>query len=164
MTRTGNRRLWLIIILGLLVGAYYVLGIAQDRQIDISSAEAKKNQLQRDLRAGNLFSAALADLDNFTINENNATTLDILRHLGLEESVIDYQTRSRSIRPIAGTDLYVRRFTLEGTMSFANAMSQIDWLHNTNKVVINQIELEPGAEYGDVVTFKLEGTLYGIRK
>lgn len=164
MTRTGNRRLWLVIILGLILAAYYVLGMAQDTQIDISSAESRKNQLQRDLRAGNLFSAALADLDSFTINENNATTLDILRHLGLEESSMDYQTRSRSIRPIAGTDLYVRRFTLEGSMSFAAAMSQIDWLHNTNKVIINRVELEPGEGFGDIINFVLEGTLYGIRK
>ena len=164
MTRTGNRRFWLVIILGLTVAAYYVLGMAQDTQVEISSAESKKNQLQRDLRAGNLFSAALADLDNFTINENNATTLDILRHLGLEESVVDYQTRSRSIRPIAGTDLYIRRFNLSGEMSFAEAMSQIDWLHNTNKVVINRVVLEPGEGFGDVVVFELEGTLYGIRK
>lgn len=164
MTRTGNRRLWLIIIIGLIIAAYYVLGIAQDTQVDISSAESKKNQLQRDLRAGNLFSAALADLDNFTINESDATTLNILRHLGLEESTMDYRTMSKSIRPVGGTDLYVRRFNLQGEMTFADAMNQIDWLHNTNKVVINRIEVEPGEGYGDVVNFDLEGTLYGIRK
>ena len=164
MTRTGNRRFWLLIIIGLIITAYYVLGTAQDTQVDISSAESKKNQLQRDLRAGNLFSAALADLDSFTINENNATTLDILRHLGLEESVVNYKTMSRSIRPIAGTDLFVRRFNLSGEMTFAEAMSQIDWLHNTNKVVINTVELEPGEGFGDIVSFNLEGTLYGIRK
>ena len=164
MTRTGTRRTWLIIIITLLLSAYYLLGIAQDTQIDISSAESRKNQLQREVRAGNLFSAALADLDNFTINENNATTLDILRHLGLEESSINYQTRSRSIRPVGSTDLYVRRFTLDGSMSFAAAMDQIDWLHNTNKVVINSVEMEPGDGFGDVISFEMEGTLYGIRK
>lgn len=153
-----------MIILALLVSAYYILSKAQDMQIDISSAQARKNQLQRDLRAGNLFSAALVDLDNFTINENNATTLDILRHLGLEESIVNYETRSRSIRPIGGTDVYIRRFTLKGKMSFAEAMAQVDWLHSTNKVVMNRIEIEPGAEYGDVVKFELEGTLYGILK
>ena len=164
MTRTGTRRRWLIIILALLLSAYYLLGIAQDTQIDISSAESRKNQLQRQVRADNLFSAALADLDNFTINENNATTLHILRHLGLEESSINYNTRSRSIRPVGSTDLYVRRFTLEGSMSFAAAMQQIDRLHNTNKVVINSIEVEPGDGFGDVISFVMEGTLYGIRK
>ena len=164
MTRTGTRRTWLIITTALLLTAYYVLGIAQDTQIDISSAESKKNQLQREVRAGNLFSAAVADLDNFTINENNATTLDILRHLGLEESSINYQTRSRSIRPVGSTDLYVRRFTLEGNMSFAAAMGEIDFLHNTNKVVINSVEITPGEGFGDIISFDMEGRLYGIRK
>lgn len=164
MTRTGTRRMWLMVICALLITAYFILGKAQDMQIDISSAESKKNQLQRDLRAGNLFSAALADLDNFTIDESNATTLDILRHLGLEESIVKYQTRSRSIKPIGGTDLYIRRFTLDGIVSFEEAMAQIDWLHSTNKVVLNRIEVAPGDGFGDIVNFKLEGTLYGIFK
>ena len=164
MTRTGTRRFWLMIIVGLLLAAYFVLGKAQDTQIEISSAASQKTELQRKVRAGNLFSAAVADLDNFTINENNATTLDLLRHLGLEASSIDYQTRARSIRPIGATDLYVRRFSLNGQMSFAATLDQIDWLYNTNKVVINSISLEPGEGFGDVVNFSMEGTLYGIRK
>src|SRR5690606_4483204 len=129
MSRTGTRRIWLFLIGILLLTAFFTHKKAQSFQVDIASAEAKLEQLERDLRAGNLFSAALADLDSFTIDENESTTLDILRHLNLEESSIKYETRARSVRPVGGTDLHVRRFSLNGEMKYSDVLAQIDWLH-----------------------------------
>jgi len=164
MTRTGTRRMWIMIICVLLLGAFFTMRKAQSFQVEIAAAEARRDQLNRDLRAGNLFSAALADLDNFTIDENQSTTLDILRHLNLEESTMKYETRARSIKPIGGTDLHIRRFGLSGTMSYAGALNQIDWLHSTNKVVIGKVLMTPGNGFGDVVSLRIEGTLYGLKK
>lgn len=164
MTRTGTRRMWILIICVLLLGAFFTMRKAQSLQVDIAATEAKRDQLNRDLRAGNLFSAALADLDNFTIDEKQSTTLDILRHLSLEESSMKYETRARSVKPIGGTDLHIRRFGLAGVLSYAGALNQIDWLHSTNKVVIGKITMSPGKGYGDVISLRIEGTLYGLRK
>jgi hypothetical protein len=164
MTRSSARRLWLIIVLGLLAAAYFVYQKGQDLQTQIASTESRRIQLTNDLRKGNQFSAALTDLDNFTINEQNATTLDILRHLDLEESNMNYETRSRTVRPVAGVNLYTRRFALSGVMPYGEALNQTDWLHNTNKVVIDRVEIRPGEGYGDVVQLQIEGTLYGLDK
>jgi len=164
MTRSGSRRFWLFIIVVLLGSAFYTVRKAQDLQVDIAMAEGKRQQLNRDLRAGNLFSAALADLDNFTINEKKATTLDILRHLNLEESTMKYETRAKSVRPVGGVNLYIRKFNLTGQMSYAEALNQVDWLHNTNKVVIDRVKVEPGRGFGDLTDIQIEGTLYGLDK
>ncbi len=164
MTRTGTRRMWIMIVLLLLAGAYSTMRKAQEFHVEIASEEARREQLARDLRAGNLFSAALADLDNFTINEKESTTLDILRYLNLEESTIKYETRSHSVKPIAGTKLNIRQFSLSGNMAYAEALGQVDWLHNTNKVVIERVNLSPGNDFGDNVLLRIEGTLYGLNK
>ena len=164
MTRTGTRRMWILIICALLLGAFFTMRQSQSLQVEIAAAEGKRDQLNRDLRAGNLFSAALADLDNFTIDENKSTTLDILRHLNLEESAMKFETRARSIKPVGGTDLHIRRFALSGLMSYAGALNQIDWLHSTNKVVIGRVNITPGKGFGDVVQLRIEGTLYGLNK
>lgn len=164
MTRSGSRRLWLLIILSLMGAAYYTYQKGQEFQAQIASAEARRIQLNNDLRQGSMFSAALADLDNFTIDEAHATTLDILRHLNLEESTMKYETRSRTVRPVGGVNLYTRRFNLSGSMSYAEALNQVDWLHNTNKVVIDRVQMRPGEGFGDVVQLVIEGTLYGLNK
>lgn len=164
MTRSASRRLWLLIIGLLLIGAYVAFKKAQTLQGDIALAEERRVQLNRDLRQGNIFSAALSDLDKFTINERQATTLDILRHLDLQESSLNYETRSIVSRSVGGVILYTRRFALRGTMSYAEALAQVDWLHNTNKVVIDRVTLDAAEGYGDVVNVQIEGTLYGLEK
>lgn len=164
MTRSSSRRIWLAVIAGLLLGAFLVFRQGQTYQDDISRKESQVSQLRKDLVAGNQFSALLTELDNITIDENRATTLDILRHLDLEESTMFYSTKSKTSRPIGGTTLYTRRFTLEGEMSYQEALAQVDWLHNTNKVVLNKVTMKPGAGFGNTVKLTIEGTLYGLEK
>lgn len=164
MTRSAFRRLWMITIGLLLIGAYMAFNKAQSLQGDMALAEENRIQLNRDLRAGNLLSAALADLDNFTINENRATTLDILRYLDLAETSMQYNTSSITTRQVGQTRLYIRDFALKANMSFAECMTQADWLHNTNKVVLRHIQMKPANGYGDVADMQIEGVLYGLDK
>lgn len=165
ITRSTTKNIWILGIISLLAGTAMMYRKAEDLQIDIARKEDERRQLTRELRAGNLHSAAIADLDNFTINEANATTLDILRHLDLEESDLEYRTVSTTSRKIGNTTLYTRKFTIRGQMAYQEALAQADWLHNTNKVVIDRITIRPSkAATGNLVELVVEGTLYGLDK
>lgn len=166
ITRSTTKNIWILAILSLLVGTFLMYRKAENLQVDVGRKEDDRRKLSRDLRAGNLHSAAIADLDNFTVNEANATTLDILRHLDLEESDLEYRTISKTSRKIGGTTLFIRKFTIRGQMTYQEALAQADWLHNTNKVVINKVNIRPAdAESGrNLVELLVEGTLYGLDK
>jgi hypothetical protein len=166
ITRSTTKNIWILAIISLLAGTALMYRKAEDLQITVSRKEDERRKLTRELRAGNLHSAAIADLDNFTINEASATTLDILRHLDLEESDLEYRTISKTSRKIGGSTLYTRKFTIKGVMAYQEALAQADWLHNTNKVVINKIMIRPAdkEEAGNLVELLVEGTLYGLDK
>ncbi|MBI1363765.1 MAG: hypothetical protein GC134_07245 [Proteobacteria bacterium] len=164
MTRTSSKRMWLVIIGALLIGAFFAFKKAQDFQTQVAQKEGQRQRLRQELTKGNQFNADIGELDNFTINEQTATVLEILRHLELEDSTMKYQTRAKTNRKVGSTTVYTRRFSLEGTMSYQDALNQVDWLHNTNKVVLNKITLEPGEGYGNIVNLYVEGTLYGLDK
>lgn len=165
ITRSTTKNIWILAIVSLLAGTAMMYRKAEDYQVQIGRKEDERRKLTRELRAGNLHSAAIADLDNFTINEANATTLDILRHLDLEESDLEYRTITKTSRKIGGTTLYTRRFSITGKMAYQEALAQADWLHNTNKVVINSITIKPADKgEGNLVQLIVEGTLYGLDK
>ncbi len=164
MTRTTSKRIWLFIIFALLVTAFFSFKKAQDMQTELAQKDSKRQILSSKLRNSNKINVDVAELDNFTINERTATVLEILRHLELEDSTMKYQTRSKTNRRIGAATVYTRRFSLEGIMSYQDALNQVDWLHNTNKVVINKIQMEPGEGFGNIVNLYVEGTLYGLDK
>lgn len=164
MTRSTFRNLWILVIAVLVSTSFYIYKKADIYQAKISRANSQLERLQRDLRAGNQLSAALAELDKVTINENVATHLDILRHLGLEKTELDFRTLAKTERKIGSTSLFVRTFSLQGNLPYMQALQQLDWLHNTKKVVLRNITLTPGSGYGDSVKLSVEGRLYGIDK
>ena len=167
ISRSTTKNIWLLAMALSLGGAFFTYRQAEVLQAQTQSQEEQRRKLSLELRAGNLHTAAMIDLDNFTINERDATTLNILRHLDLEESNLTYRTTTRTQRKIGGTNLYTRRFVLNGKMSYQEALAQADWLHDTNKVTINKISLKPASGREDSsnhVQLDIEGTLYGLDK
>lgn len=164
MTRTSFRRVWVVGIFLLLSAAVYMYRAGEDYQKEISQASTKREQLIRDLRASNQLSAALVDLDNFTIDEQGITRLDLLKHLNLQESSLQFKPGRRSEKKIGTTTLYMREFTLSGTLPYAAALEQLDALYNTKKVVLDRMELAAGRGFGDAIEFDVTGTLYGLEK
>lgn len=164
MTRTSFRNLSFLVIALLLLASFMVFRKGQEFQVNIERATKQKERLTRDLRASNQLSVALSTLDKLTIDEREATRLDILRHLNLEKSELDFAVSSKSQRKIGGTSLFARTFTLSGELPYNRVLEQIDWLHSTKKVAINEIVLEPGRGFGDSVKFKVGGVLYGLDK
>jgi hypothetical protein len=164
MTRTTSKRIWMFVIVALLGGALFSFIKTQDFQTILVQKEGQRQRLNTELRRGNQFNIDVGELDNLTINERTATVLEILRHLGMEDSTMRYQTRAKTTRKIGAASVYTRRFSLEGVMSYQNALAQIDQLNDTNKVVLNKVMLEPGEGFGNIVNLYIEGTLYGLDK
>lgn len=131
----------------------------------IQRSEASIELLTRDLRASNRRAKMLEDLDQLTIDENSATRLDILRHLNLEQSELEFSLNSKSVQTINGTDLHIRNFTIHApSLSYGKTLETIDWLHSSGKVTLQQITIKPGDDYGDSVDVELKGVLYGLEK
>ena len=164
MSRTTFRNLWILIVLVLLVASVIIFRQSQDYQKKIDRANSTHKKLTRELRSGAQLSAALANLNNLTIDENKATRLDILRHLGLEKKDLKFQISSKAEQTIGYTKLYIRQFRLSGDIPYRDVLEQIDSLHATNKVAIGIVTLEGGKEYGDVTKFEIRGKLYGLDK
>ena len=164
MTRSSSRNIILLIMALFVAASMWVMGKDKDIQQTNSVLNKKLNRLKAELKRGAHVSGEAALLDKKTINEKQATTLDILRHLGLEESALVYKTRSKISRQVSGITLYTRSFVLEGQVSYREALEQIDSLHGTEKVVIDKVVLVPGEGFGDIVKVSIEGTLYGLDK
>lgn len=164
MNRTTFRNIWIAIVIVLLISAMFVLNKGQKLQEQVERANAKRERLERDFRAGNQLSAALAKLDNLTINENQATRLDILRHLELEKSDLDFRISSKIERREGGGSLFARQFTLSGDLPYEYVLARMDWLNTTQKAEIRELGMRVGEGYGDSVSFKIEGMIYGLEK
>lgn len=164
ISRTAARRFTLVIVLVLLLGASYVYSLGNDVRLEINIRKQTANRLRQTIDTGNVYSAARADLDNLTIDEDNSTTLAILRHLDLQNSKLTYRTKSKSTKSIGGTTLIIRKFELIGEASYQEILSQLDWLQTSKKAILMKAILRPGIEYGNSVQVEIEGLLYGLDK
>lgn len=164
LSRTAASRFTLVIVLLLLLVTSYVYSLGNDVRLDIDRRKQTAKRLRQDIDRGNIFSAARADLDNLTLDENNSTQLAILRHLDLQESKLSYRTKSKSVKTVNGTNLIVRKFILSGETSYQEILSQLDWLQTSKKAVLTSATLRTGVEFGNSVFVEIEGLLYGLDK
>lgn len=164
LTRTAAKRFTLIAVLLLLLIAAYIYSMGNDVRVEMSIREQTADRLRQEIDTGNVFSAARADLDNLTLDENNSTTLAILRHLDLQESKLDYRTRSKAVKSVNGTNMTVRKFILSGESSYQEVLAQLDWIQTSKKAVLTKATLRSGMGYGNAVYIEIEGLLYGLDK
>ncbi len=164
MKRTTFKYLWLATVFFLLISSFFVYRQSLSMQSDIDRASMRLEQLKRDLRASEQLSIDLAALDDLTMNEKNATKLDVLRHLGLAESNYKYNGGSRSERRLGNTRLYIRRFTLQGEDTYEQVINQLNVLNDNQKVSLHGFTLAPGKGYGDTVAFSAEARFYALDK
>ena len=78
-------------------------------------------------------------LDDFTIDERNATRLDILRHLELQATGYDFRLEASQSVDAGGVSLFTRQFILKATLPYAQALALADRIHNNPKVVIQSL-------------------------
>lgn len=162
--RTTFRNIWLLTIALMLVIAFTLYRQAVNTQDDMASQQMQLAALRAELDNASRRSLALDKLDGLTINEKTATRLDILRHLGLEQTEYDFQVNTRQARQVGDSSLYLRNVRLEGDMPYAQALDLLDRLRATNKIVLNKMTLRASPKTGDNVHMILEGTIYGLDK
>lgn len=164
MNRTTFRNIWLLLMLVMVGLSFLVFRQGQTEQDNIANYTFQLNALKAELENAAKRAVALEELDKLTINEKTATRLDILRHLGLEQSGYDFQVNARQVKVVGESNLDLRVVQLQANMSYDDSMNLMDRLHETKKIVISKIELRKSSESGDKVYLILEGTIYGLEK
>ncbi|MCP4355834.1 MAG: hypothetical protein GY793_09445 [Proteobacteria bacterium] len=164
ISRIAAKRFTLISVLSLLFVTSYIYSLGNKVRLDVDLRKQTADRLRQDIDLGNVYSAARADLDNLTLDENNSTTLAILRHLDLQNSKLTYFTKSKTVKNIDGTTIITRKFELKGETSYQEILSQLDWLQTSKKAVLTKTLLRPGTDFGNSVYVEIEGLLYGLDK
>jgi hypothetical protein len=148
MTRSGYRNVMLLLVV-------FFTGV--ERQNNLT-------RLGQEFENANRLNIALNELDGLTVNEQTATQLDILRHLGLEQSELEFRMESREVRSVGNTGLYVHNVRLGGSLPYPAALYLADRLQNTKKIMISSIVLTPVNDGPNRVAFTLTGRIYGLDK
>lgn len=165
MTRSKFRKLWLVSLSIMMAATMYAYDKSEQTTIESDRKIKRINSLTIQRRSGDQVTSALADLDSRTIDEKSATRLDILRYLGLEESRLQITVGNDFEKKIGRTKLITRTINVQGVLPYAEALSQLDYFHNTKKVSINYISVSPKTKvFGDAVNFDLRGVIYGLQK
>jgi len=166
MIRSTYRNIMVAMLLVCFGVAYYMFTTSQAYQVQIQQRTNEIIRLNQELENAQNLNVALTELDNLTITEQTATQLDILRHLGLENSELTFQLEARDVQAIGPSSLYVHTVAISGNMPYAEALALCDRLQNTKKIVITTIELRapPSGTTEDKVDLRVIGLIYGLEK
>lgn len=164
MTRSGYRNTVLMGMIALFGVSAFVFFQGQKESEKIVDAQNELTKLKQELENAARLSAALTELDQLTINENVATQLDILRHLGLEQTDVNFTLGGRQDKTVGETKLYVRSAQVGGKLNYPAALYLADRLHNTKKIILTQVEVTPDSAESDKVNIMISGNIYGLDK
>jgi hypothetical protein len=164
MSRRGYRNLMFFCLIFQLTLAGIIFSKAQDLETEISNAENNLVAVQQERDNMARLSAALAELDQLTINETDLTQLDILKYLDLAQTNITVTMKGAEEQQLGGGSLKVRTIGLDGTMPYPAAMNFIDRFHNNRKLIIRSITMKVDDKDRQNIAFSVEGTLYGLTK
>jgi hypothetical protein len=165
MTRTSFRKLWLLSLATMMAITSYAYNSSEELSGKVSLAIRQKDKLNTELRMGNQLTAALATLDERTLNEKNVTRLTLMRYLGIAESDLSFIPQQAVNIRIGNTKVTTRDFTIRAVMSYSEALKQLDYFYSTEKVNISTISINPSANgFGDIVQLNMRGIVYGLYK
>lgn len=165
LSRNTLKVLWALAGVTGVIIAIFVAKTAQNLQIELEDLKVQIDAKQRELDNAQRLSATLSKIDEMTINENSATRLGILRHLGLEQTTYTLDISSKAQEQVGSTMLLSRgiRVTANG-VGYEEALTLADKLHNGGKLNITGLELTPDALTSNHVNISIEGQLYGLNK
>lgn len=164
MIRSTFRNVMLAMLVACFGLSYYLFTLTQEWQMRIVERESDIVRLNQELENAQNLNVALTELDSLTITEQTATQLDILRHLGLEQSELNFSLEARDVQQVGGTSLYAHRVRINGPMSYESALALADRLQNTKKIVLDAIEIQAPPQGSMDVTMNLVGRIYGLDK
>ena len=164
LQRSSFRNIWILSMV-LIVGiAFFVYQQAIAQRDMIADSQMQLSDLNAELDNASRRAQALDKLDKLTIDERTATRLDILRHLGLEQTDYGFTVNTKIGRQIGDATLYLRNITLDVDLPYAQALELADKLYAMKKIVVGRMSLQVSQYTGDKVHLTLEGTIYGLEK
>ncbi|HEX2859140.1 MAG TPA: hypothetical protein VHP58_02965 [Alphaproteobacteria bacterium] len=164
MTRSGARNLWIVLLIALLIGAIAAVTFARSLGDSIDQQNANIIASKQELENASRLSTQLAELDRLTINENTATRLEILRHLGIEQNDYDISIGAKVPRTVGSVMLSQRQIKVVANVSYHEAMALADKLYDNRKMNITGASIgQPNLSNAEVQV-TIQGTLYGLEK
>ena len=165
MIRSTYRNVMMGLLVVTLGVSFYLFRMTQDKQVEISDRQNDITRLNQELENAQTLNVALTELDSLTITEQTATQLDILRHLGLERSELQFELESRDVQSIGSTSLYVHNVKIIGTMPYETALGLCDRLQNTKKIMLDGIDItaSTNSDSSDI-NLMISGKIYGLDK
>jgi hypothetical protein len=166
MNRTRANALWLTVMAMLLLGLFGLFKISGNLSQTILQQRAALQAGQQELENTSRLSTALAELDRLTINENTATRLEILRHLGLEKDDYDVTISGKIVHALGNATLTSRQVRVTANLPYVAALAMADKLYNNRKMNISGVSIgNANPKYPDAeVEMTVEGLLYGVEK
>lgn len=164
LARSQLRLIWIALVLVLSVGGLLAFRSAHQTRALIDQRLLELDAAYRELENAERLSAAVKELDEMTIDERTATRLEILRHLGLEQNNYRVEIASRQAQQVGSNALYLRNLKVTAALPYPAGMGLVDRLHNTRKMVLSSVTLEPDTETPGYVRFIIEGPIYGLEK
>lgn len=164
MSRSRARLVWGLLggllLIGMITAVEFARGFSQSIDQQNAQLESSKQELENAAR----LSTQLAKLDDLTINENTATRLEILRHLGLEQNDYDIAIGSKVMRPVGSVTLSQRQVRVTANLAYRDALALADKLYNNGKMNLTGAMLGIATQPHAEVEVIIDGTLYGLDK
>ncbi|PIZ30664.1 MAG: hypothetical protein COY40_04105 [Alphaproteobacteria bacterium CG_4_10_14_0_8_um_filter_53_9] len=156
----------------ILMGSVVLCGAAimafrqgQSLQVKAQQLGFEQSALRQELENTARLSANLGELDKLTISEVDATRLNIMRHLGIEQHNYDFSINNRQVRMVGGVEIFTRQAELNTQLTYAQSMALLDHLYNTGKFTVSDVEVTAStAPIGDAVAMRIIGNIYALRK
>lgn len=165
MTRSGFRRLWLLVLVVLMGASYMIYNKTTDKQLQITSQMRTKQLLLIQRESSKAMAEKLKKIDELTLHEQDATMLDILKFLSLEEDrTFEFSSGVKLVQPLGNVQVYQRGFELEATLPYKLLQKKVDELYEDDRVIIDEIKLEHVDEPGSLVHAKILAKMYALDK
>ncbi len=165
MTRSGFRRLWILVLVVLMGASYLIYNKTSDKQLQINSQLQTKKLLILQRESIQSMAEKLRYIDELTLHEQDATRLDILKFLSLEEDrSFEFVPGTKIYLPVGSVQIYERGFDLKGTMPYKQMQKKLDELYENERIVLKDIEIEHVDEPGSLVRVKVAAKMFALDK
>ncbi|MDE0724610.1 MAG: hypothetical protein OSB62_07935 [Alphaproteobacteria bacterium] len=165
MTRSGFRRLWLLVLVILMGASYIVYNKTTDKQFQIESQILTKENLLRERKASKALAEKLKQVDELTLHESDATLLDILRFISLEEErSFTFTAGTKLLQQAGDVQVYERSFMLKATLPYAYMQRRLDELYENERITLQSVKLEHVDKPGGLVKAEISAKMFALNK